>query len=111
MFKQGDNLHPRDRGIGTADGSYDVNADTFAISAPLTAGSYWFQLDAAVASDSSNVYWDLNGGPSTAYQSSNGQIASQAFELDGGSVPEPTTLGLLGAGMAGIFIARRRRLA
>ena len=98
--------------VGNADG-LDVNSDTFAINASLSAGSYWFQLDSAVANGNGidNVYWDINNGPSSAVQSTVGSVASESFTLNGTAapVPEPASIGLLGVGIAGLFMARRRQ--
>ena len=93
-------------------GSYDVNDASFEISSPtLTAGTYYFQLSNAVATNPGAVYWDENAGSSTAFQSNDGgvssnPIVSQAFTLT--AVPEASSayLGLLGA--TGLLVRRRR---
>ena len=67
------------------------------------------------------MYWDENSGPSSASENAYGTIPSEAFTVlgasstttttttGGGSVPEPSTLMLLGSGIFGVMSVVRRR--
>ena len=97
-------------------GAYTVNSDNFAITpTDLPAGDYWLELSNAQGfngvSTSGTVYWDANGGPSTAYDNDDGITTSESFTIHGTPTPtpEPGTLALCGLGLAGGWIARRRR--
>ena len=65
---------------------------------------------------SNPIYWDENGGPSSAYENTLGSIPSEAFTLSGlcGScglpIPEPSTILLLGTGVLGLGGVLRRWL-
>jgi hypothetical protein len=63
------------------------------------------------------IYWDENSGPSTAYQTWNGSIPSEAFTLTGstqppccGTTPEPSSIMLFGSGILGLVGVIRRKL-
>ena len=67
---------------------------------------------------SNPIYWDENGGPSTAYENTLGSVPSEAFTLTGtsgtgtgtGTTPEPSSILLLGSGMLGLAGLLRRKL-
>jgi len=89
----------------------------------LTDGTYWLSLQNALNDDGDPVYWDENSGtgcqspgcPSQASENSVGTIPSESFTLlgttsEGGTVPEPGTLLLLGSGVIGSLGSLRRKL-
>jgi len=95
----------------------DVYESTFTLSGVLGAGTYYFTLLNASASDGGGVSWDENHGPSSATlkNSANNtfQIGSESFQLYGASAPVPdqaSTFLLLGLGcLPLIAFARRER--
>ena len=58
------------------------------------------------------IFWDENGGPSTAYENTLGSIPSEAFTLGGtrDTTPEPSSIMLFGSGLLGVFGVLRRKL-
>jgi len=91
-------------------GSFDIYAASFSTGAvALTPGTYYLELFHATSENAGSVFWDINGGPSTA-DSNGGPISSESFEIDG-KVPEPTSVVLLGLGLMALAgTARLRRL-
>jgi hypothetical protein len=86
----------------------------------LAAGTYWLNLDNAVVATGDPLYWDENSGPSLASENSVGTIPSESFTLlgtssttstsGGGSIPEPSSIMLVGSGILGLAGILRRRL-
>ena len=102
--------------IGLGFGSYPIHFANFSTgSVSLASGTYYLVLQNALSSSGSQVYWDLNNGPSTATQSGAAIPGSQSFQILGttsGAVPEASTWAMLiaGFGLVGA-VARRRRNA
>jgi hypothetical protein len=103
----------------------DVFTETISLgSLELTAGTYWFTLENAVAPDPGNpaftdpVFWDQSNGPSTADEAGVGNLNgadgpgtnSETFSINGPSVvPEPSSLLLMGSGLLSFAGMMRRR--
>ena len=85
---------------------------------------YWLTLQNAVVNNGDPVYWDENGGASSASENSVGTIPSEAFTLIGGgtttcggppcgttgTTAEPSSVMLFGSGILGLASILRRRL-
>ncbi|HWI84784.1 MAG TPA: PEPxxWA-CTERM sorting domain-containing protein [Sphingomonas sp.] len=102
---------------GTGFGFYEVR-DYSASIAPVTlaAGTYWFALQNAVTAQNNYAYWDVNNGPSAAYENAYGDVngyfggsSSSAFTLTTGSVPEPASWAMMVGGFGLIGGAMRAR--
>jgi len=97
--------------------SFNVCNESSTFSGPtLNAGTYWLNLQNASVPSGDPVYWDENSGPSQASENSIGSIPSESFTLLGntttttGSVPEPSSIMLLGSGILGLAGVLRRKL-
>jgi len=100
--------------FGTAFGFYSVWSVAFPLSGAVGVGTYYFTITNGVATDGGTFAWDVNSGPSTAYQINNGQIPSESFTLVNASgVPEPASLTLVGIGVVSLvgYGLRRRKQA
>ena len=100
----------------TDNGDYSVYDSAFTLSGLLpSAGTYYFTLYNAT-SGGGDVYWDVNGGPSTAYVGVGSmgedpqQRSSESFTLFGANVPEPSTWAMMlsGLGLLGLALRFRR---
>lgn len=97
---------------GCAFGYYDINNEIFSTgSVSLAAGAYYLVLQNAVVGNGDQIFWDVNSGPSTAYQTYAGQIPSETFQILGttSAVPEPSTWAMMLAGFLGLGFAGYRR--
>jgi hypothetical protein len=84
----------------------------------LTGGTeYWLIIDNAVSVSGDPIYWDESSGASSAYQLGGGSSAtiagSETFTLSNsgaaGPLPEPGSVFLLGSGLVGLGLLRRRQ--
>jgi len=87
----------------------------------LAGGVYWLTLQNAETNTGDPIYWDENSGPSSASENSVGTIPSESFTILGtngtssttsstGTVPEPSSILLLAAGILGAAGMLRRKL-
>jgi len=104
---------------------YDVCVETASFSGlPLSSGTYWINLQNAMLNNNNDtVFWDENSGygchsqgcPSLASENTVGMIPSESFTIEGNSsgtetVPEPSSVVLLGSGVLAIASMLRRKL-
>ncbi len=103
----------------TTFGGFDVDQETIALSGTYAPGTYYLTLQNGVTSNGDPIYWDINNGPSVAYENSIGNVDnylfsgsnSTAFAINGTTAtPEPSSLLLLGSGLAGMVGMIRRRV-
>jgi hypothetical protein len=91
-------------------GRYNIFDESISIPGlSLGAGTYWFTLQNAVASNGDLAYWDISNGPSSAVHSTIGTVPSETFQILG-PVPEPSSFLLLGSGLMGLAGMVRRKL-
>jgi hypothetical protein len=89
---------------------YEVFNESFSIpSLPLSAGTYWFELQNAQTYQSGLEFWEGSDGPSSAFEQGNGAIGPEYFEISG-ITPEPSSFLLLGSGLLGLAGMLRRKL-
>jgi len=114
--------------LGTNSFGFDIQVDSFSMSAALAAGTYYLELQNATVASGDPVYWDEADGSSIAWQSTIGYIntasgecstpgptgyCSESFAVYGGTqqgTPEPGTLVLGGSGLLLLAGALRRKL-
>jgi len=98
---------------------FNVCVDNTTFNGPtLNVGTYWLNLQQACDQCGGPAYWDENSGPSQASENSVGSIPSESFTIFGtgsttsttASVPEPSSIMLLGSGVLGLASLLRRRL-
>lgn len=94
---------------------YSLFESDFAINGSMATGTYYFTLDNAAASDSREVGWDQDNGPSSYYQTIDGSAdniaGSESFQLFSAPVPEPSSVAILTVLTAmGILSLKLRRV-
>jgi hypothetical protein len=105
--------------MGPNAGNFDIWQSSLEIGGTVLAGTtYWFSLSNATTdpafSGEDFVYWDLNNGPSSAFQLANGvnhPVGAQPFDIFGNVIttsPEPSRIRLLYSGLLRLSCIRRR---
>jgi MYXO-CTERM domain-containing protein len=97
---------------------YDKFTSTLAISGTVNAGTYYITLKNGTNTNSTDVFWDNNGGPTNAtYRINNGApggTPANVFTINGDSMttsstPEPASLAIWGLGALGLAAVGRAR--
>jgi PEP-CTERM motif len=106
---------------------YDVyQVDVTGLPSLQCGGSCWLTLTGATDNFGGRDAWDINSGPSLAYQNALGAVCSESFSITGtgtpsggggpsscgggASTPEPNSMMLFGSGILGLAGVLRRRL-
>ena len=101
---------------------FDVYTESFSTGdVILGPGTYYLTLSDAATAEGNPAYWDMNNGPSIAYESAIGNLNgvngagtnSETFDINGTSgpvVPEPSSLLLMGSGLVSFAGMMRRKL-
>jgi hypothetical protein len=96
--------------VGSGFGAFDILQESISIpDVDLTAGTYWLELSNGSDAYDTAVWWDESDGASAAFSSDYGAIASETFQING-TVPEPSSLLLLGPGALALAGLVRRKL-
>jgi hypothetical protein len=102
---------PFNGGICGGGFGYDVYAASVQAVFAGQAATVWLTLSNATDNSGGRDGWDVNFGPSLAYESQLGSIPSESFTIEGsGTTPEPSSIILFGSGILGIAGILRRRL-
>ena len=113
--------------ISLTSNGFNIYQNSFFMNVPLTAGTYWLQLQNATdqADNGGAIYWDENDGPSQAWDLADGELTSdangctvlsghcsEAFSLSGSDLttPEPGSLVLFSSGLLCLAGVLRRKL-
>ena len=124
-YLSGTNTVVTQTSLGSNIYGFDLNLETFTLpDFLLPTGTYWFQLQNAVAPSGDPVYWDQNDGPSQAFDSVMGDLSvagpglgapctgnctfSESFDALG-HAPEPAGFVLMGTGLVSVAALLRRR--
>jgi hypothetical protein len=72
---------------------------SFDLSVPLSAGTYWLEIDSGTAPQAGDFWWDYSNGPSSAWEGGTSlqPNTSNSFEILG--TPEPASAWICGAGL------------
>ena len=70
----------------------------------------WLTLLGATDSSGGQDGWDINFGPSLAYQDPIHPVPSESFIINGAPIPEPSSIMLFGSGILGLAGVLRRKL-
>ncbi|MGB8769664.1 MAG: PEP-CTERM sorting domain-containing protein [Candidatus Korobacteraceae bacterium] len=101
---------------GTCGGGfpYDVVNSTVVIPAiPLFGNTYWLTLTGATDTLGGHDAWDINSGPSLAFENLLGAVPSESFTIydaPSQTTPEPGSIVLFGSGVLGLARLLRLRL-
>jgi hypothetical protein len=113
--------------VGTPSGGFSYYTESFSLpDLSLPAGTYYFTLSNALASNGDAAYWDENDGSSIGYAAGFGSIGAydcknsygcglsggETFTLEGTTTitPEPSSFLLLGSGLAGLAGLLKRKI-
>lgn len=101
--------------VGNSFGFNVCNESTTFNGPTLNSGTYWLNLQNASVPSGDPIYWDENSGPSSASENSVGSVPSESFTVlgnqsTGTTVPEPSSVLLLGSGVLGLAGVLRRKL-
>jgi hypothetical protein len=98
---------------GTGADYWILRTDSFSTgNISLGPGTYYLVLQNAVNTGDHPDFWTENDGSSTAYNSFEGSIGSESFQILGvtAAVPEPSTWAMMILGFCGVgFMAYRRK--
>jgi hypothetical protein len=109
--------------LWTSEAGYDIyNSTVTGLNVPLAANTtYWLELFNATTPSGDPIFWDINNGPSTAYENTLGNVNgyvfpgtnSDAFTINPSTAttPEPGTMLMFGTGALGLLGAVRRRFS